>query len=309
MEEVKPQSEHDLRWDDLLSRPENYNENKHCILQLAKVKHRIPRSLLENLLTPIQQQKDFCDWSLCLAVRLLYFDYGEDTDRITPKLTEIKNTLSTFPFWPMCSIEKCKNTFNYWSENHAFMFLSSAHLFRQKMNISYCRETSILRAVLRAKANPELGKGLYEVLSQVYLPYSLCAMVNLIDFSRDMEIVALATVVADLIVHQLALATTDQGVCSFTASARQFHRCRVRPYGHNVNQLMLIVAGVPWDFKPDSVTGTLLTSSYRPGDRINFNYLIYTEQNIERRQMNHRIYNVERAYRDMSEEECVPLYW
>jgi hypothetical protein len=291
---------------------QNYNpENKHCILQIANKNHTITDVILQSLLSTIRKQDDFCDWSLCVCVRLLYFDYGLDVKSVTPQLDTIRDTLRRFPFWPMCSTEKCKNTFCYWSENHSFMFLSSAHLFQQTIGVFDTCETHILRCALQAKTHSGVGKGLYEVLSQVYLPYTFCAMLNLIDFSLDAEIVQLATEVADMIVYQLALGTTDQGVSSLTASARHFPRCRLRVWGHNVNQLMLIVTGVSvCTFKVETVTGFLLTSKYRPDStKLDFNDLIKTEKTVSNMRMNHHMRDIDVAYAALSETERIPFYW
>lgn len=298
----------------LLSRDENLDgSNKHCLLQIAWRTRKINEFHLNILLSNIKAQTDFCDWNLCQAVRLLFFEYDADMVGV---LDCIRSELRSFPFWPMVSLEYCNNSFCYWSENHSFMFLSSAYLFQQiergGRGPPRGRETAILRAALMAKLRGGPGKGLYEVLSHVYLPYTFCAMLNLIDFANDRDIVDMATAIADAIAYQFALATSDQGVVSLTASARYFARCRLRTFDHNVNQLMLIMAGIPVTFKIDSVTGFVLTSRYRPDSSIDFNKLIREERLILQWPMNHVANNLDdicAVYPDLTEEERVPFYW
>ena len=302
----------DHRISEYLHHELNYqNESgKNNFLQFAFTRHHIPEKYLTTCLHSIKNQEDFCDWSLCVLVRLLHFDYGEDLVKLSPQLDAVKSTLAAFPFWPTISTERCSNKFCYWSENHMFMFLSSAHLYKQRYAPADNRYTDLLRVALRAKTNREVGRGVYEVLSQVYLPYTLCAMLNLIDFSWDIEIADLAEKVANMIIYQLALGTTDQGVSSLTASARHFRRLRERTWGHNINQLLLILSGISVEeFKPSAVTGFMLTSKYRPNLKVDIVDLITTERRVMRMQMNHDTKKIESAYWEVSDAERIPFYW
>lgn len=134
--------------------------------------------------------------------------------------TLIANKLSSFPFW--VNGEATKGEFDkmvFWSENHAIMFLSSAHLFHsyaKKMGLS-CRcsdrEERLLRIYLRAHLS---FSGVYEVMSVVYLPYTMSALLNLFDFSTDEAVRSDAKALIDIIVHQLMLCCTDTGVVNLS---------------------------------------------------------------------------------------------
>jgi hypothetical protein len=110
-------------------------------------------------------------------------------------------------------------------------------------------------------------------MSHVYLPYTISALLNVIDFSKietpksaptrttrikssqswenpnisfvysyiQSELCDLASVVLNSIVKQVLLCTTDTGIVSFTASCRTNPELRLRPYGHNINQLIRFI--------------------------------------------------------------------
>jgi hypothetical protein len=110
-------------------------------------------------------------------------------------------------------------------------------------------------------------------MSHVYLPYTISALLNVLDFSKietpisaptgttkmkpsqswenpkvsfvfsyiQSELRDLASVVLNSIIKQVLLCTTDTGIVSFTASCRTDPAHRQRPYGHNINQLIRLI--------------------------------------------------------------------
>lgn len=297
----------------LLSNILNYDhKNKNCIVQLAYTCKEFPVDILDTYLEAIRKQDDFVDFMLCVLIRLMHFDYGDDTS-IANYLEKARLIMSKFPFWPISSKEEFKSTFGFWSENHTFMLLSSAHLFQQRFPQSdydgiESKETFLLRSYLRAHCSPSFH-GVYEVFSQVYLPYTLGALLNLIDFSGDAEIRALSIELANVIILQLCMGTTDKGVSSLTPSARTFQRCRNRNWGHGVNQIILILTGISVDkFKPAAISGFFLTSSYKPDEFIN-NYIIKSELYHKSLSMNHPIHTIDQIYQDLNENDKVTFLW
>jgi hypothetical protein len=296
----------------------NYNAtNKHCVIQLAKFRKQLPNdAIITEYLSKVRNQTDFVDFILCILVRLLYFDYeGNPTAQAIIDL--IVKDLHKFPFWPISSNEKCNHTFGFWSENHAFLFLSSAHLFQQKYGGgkldpdyggSQTRETYLLRSCLIAHRHAAFN-GVYEVLSHVYLPYTLPALINLIDFSNDAEIKFYATELVNCILNQLALVTSDKGVSSLSASARTFDRCRTRTWGHNLNQLMLMITGISIDkFAPNAITGFFLTSDFVPNEE-SLRTTILEESYFPKLPMNHSVSETENIYSSLAENDKIPFLW
>ena len=149
------------------------------------------------------------------------------SDTLVKKYDEIKRNiseiLSKFAFWP--DAEKTTKEFDsivFWSENHLFMTLGSAHLFKVYANEEKIsnrvgdREERLLMKYLDVHVK---FQGVYETLSHVYLPYTLCALLNLYDFSNNDQIVSHAKKLIDIIINQILLVCSDTGVCNLTGSS------------------------------------------------------------------------------------------
>ena len=190
----------------------------------------------------------------------------------------INEALSSAPCWPSNtnSQNKMKNVC-FWSENHILMLLSTHHLYQQwkrhhgagDAGSTDELEERILLLYLRAHAE----HGMYEALSHVYLPYSLCAAVNLIDYSLNAEIRMYASEIANHISEQILLGCNHHGVATFTASARSFPRTRLQPFGHNVSILVSLVSGNDKLVNGASKLGDfLLTSKWVPSMKTHENF-------------------------------------
>eukprot|EP00924_Labyrinthula_sp_SR-Ha-C_P005760 maker-scaffold_14-snap-gene-4.53-mRNA-1 protein AED:0.04 eAED:0.04 QI:118/0.83/0.71/1/0.83/0.71/7/0/589 len=108
----------------------------------------------------------------------------------TPKFsTEIMSYVSKVPLW----LSKGEHIRTYWSENHTIMFTSTAFLLRQKFgkNATIPADES-LKERLIWYLNCKIKHGFYEYYSNVYMPYTLGALLNLFDFSQDQVIKNLA---------------------------------------------------------------------------------------------------------------------
>jgi hypothetical protein len=154
--------------------------------------------------------------------------------------TEILAATKDFPFWPSTKYSHGElNDIVFWSENHLFMTLSSAYLYYQYLdlflNIKLTPDesnqkdviSSMLLTYLQAHNNNDFS-GYYEVNSQVYIPFSIAALLNLLDFSLDEEIAKLSEGVIDCMVKSV-MACTDPvlGVANLSGmcwcSSRCFH--------------------------------------------------------------------------------------
>lgn len=188
------------------------------------------------------------DFDMICLIRLLY--YEKTPDDIKEQIIE---ALKDFPFWPHSSIDgEMLKKVVFWSENHAFMLLSSGYLFRQfliKSNDPRCMnvrptelEYQLLTCFLRVHVQSS-HPGLFEVLSFVYLPYTLMSLINVIEFSMDSTLVEYSRILADMVVHQMMRVTSKSGVCSIAVAARTYKRFRLRTYGHNVNHFIYCMTG------------------------------------------------------------------
>lgn len=80
-------------------------------------------------------------------------------------------------------------------------------------------------------------KGMYEVNSCVYLPYSMSSLLNLLEFSKVQIIRDKALFLLDKILASVLLVCNCDGIATLAASARQMPANRRRNYDHNMNQV------------------------------------------------------------------------
>ena len=108
-------------------------------------------------------------------------------------------------------------------------------------------------------------RGVFEVNSAVYSCFTTSALLNLIDFSENVELVNLAREMLEYVLTPLMLCSTDKGVCNLSASCRAFLRTRSRVHGHNINQLTNYFFGEsPDDISCFQISDFLSTTTWRP---------------------------------------------
>jgi hypothetical protein len=144
--------------------------------------------------------------------------------------TRICNVLMNFPYWPTLGGDNEEmSKLEFWEENHLFLSLSSAVLFYQhllyivphkqavngNMYMNHTtdsmleqsqRFTKLLVKYLDIHLSWPVGL-LYEVSSPVYNCRTICALMNLMDFSLDFSIREKSEKLLDRIVYQLMLGT------------------------------------------------------------------------------------------------------
>jgi hypothetical protein len=281
-----------------------------------------------------------CDFKLVTLIKYLYIDCP---DLYLTQVLVMK-MLSTFSFWPGLSDSPIKES-QFWSENHILLFLSSAYLFKQKFEESCLtcpcmvtdREVSLLKVYLRAHCLPSFG-GVYEVNSPVYLPWSMCALLNLFDHARDVEIKLCAQFILGKITRQCVLSADRCGVCSLAATCRMPDASqRLQPWTPRLNQLMHFIfgqydpcSGLPVDTTVDisegpSIFGDLLALSVwvppmadedpalpthlQVSDYATWSGFLHLER------MNHKLDEARSVYRSqldmegLPESEAAPFYW
>lgn len=287
--------------------------NKHSVLTHARHTSIMDSNELDRYCQVVMGVEDKADFVLIKMIRLLYFS----DDALLEAQTRIDQVLAGFPFW----VRKEKGGGEYvpmekiifWSENHTFMFLSSAYLFYQRSKqlglscLAGEREELLLRAYLDAHVAFE---GVYEILSCTYLPYTINSLLNLYDFAEDTTIKEKAKFMLDKIISQLLLVCNVDGVCNIAASARQYPAFRFRNTNHNVNQLICLCTGKSSDpAHASSVTDFLLTSSYRVSDELIGKYWMFSGFSSQR--ANHETAVTRDIYERTGIDplDCTPFYW
>ena len=120
----------------------------------------------------------------------------------------------------------------YWSENHSLMYTTSEYLLRR-----FCDEpvSKALRDRLLLFLQIKARFGLAEFMSPVYYIYTVCSLINLIDYeTSDTEIQALAQKILDDIATQLlAIAAPDGSLIS--PHGRGYEHFRKKINGEDLN--------------------------------------------------------------------------
>ena len=153
--------------------------------------------------------------------------------------------------------------------------------------------------------------GMYEVMSHVYIPYTVSALLNLIDFSSNALIVEAARTVCNNVVKLLLLGTTDAGVANLTANARGNNDTRKHNHSHNVNRLVHMLTGtgnVGGNTGASHVSDFIWSTSWVPC------MSVLRAQHLEGRlqlNCNHKAttQDINEVYADIAPGERAPFYW
>jgi hypothetical protein len=181
---------------------------------------------LDGTLKYIKNEYDCSDFRLVNLVRILY-EYG---DRIPAETSsKIKDVLFNFRYW---WDEPGENSMCYWSENHQILFASAEYLIGQKYP-----ETVFTNSGLTGKERMEKAKqrildwlemrwnyGFIEYYSGVYYKEDIGAMINLIDFAGDEEIVKKTEIIFDLLFYDVATQSTNNMFVSVSGRAYERNR-------------------------------------------------------------------------------------
>src|SRR5690606_19378484 len=84
--------------------------------------------------------------------------------------------------------------------------------------------------------------GFYEFFSSTYAPYAFSGLVNLADFSQDVQIKNLATQAAQKLLSDILLLTNDKGVF-YPVAGRNYPGRYITPYHQNINNVIYLLTG------------------------------------------------------------------
>ncbi len=193
------------------------------------------------------------DFGIVKLIRVLFFTNGAYDAQILPVLNSV-------PYW----INKSDTVRNYWSENHMIMWMSSDWLLHEKYGRAI---DNTLDARLRHYLELKVQYGFYEFFSSTYAPFSLSGLLNLADFSQDVQIKSLATQASQRLLKDLLMLTNDKGVF-FPVAGRNYPAKYDNPYGENHNSLLYLLTG--FGEVPDgaSHSGGFLATSTLPVDSV-----------------------------------------
>jgi len=203
------------------------------------------------------------DFEMLLLIRILYL-----TKQNTVEQTQIlSNTLFELfkeqQFW----LSKNETSECFWSENHMICYLSSWHLWNQYNNIVHDHCDQLIHNFLDAK----IKYYYYEFLSQVYNMYTLNALLNIYDFTNNIEIKNKAKKCIELILQQFAEVIILNGTL-YCASGRCYSRCKLSTVDNNCNKLLYLLTGLCKEKNISPAGAFFATTSFEPTDDYIKNY-------------------------------------
>ncbi|MCC5930968.1 MAG: hypothetical protein JJU28_17110 [Cyclobacteriaceae bacterium] len=194
--------------------------------QLANGEDNIDWSQLDGALEYIKNEYDCSDFRLVNLIRVLY-----EADNQIPVIYKkaIEEVLFNFRYW---WDDPGENSMCYWSENHQILFASAEYLIGQKYpevlfrNSGLTGKQHLERARIRAIDWLEMRwkYGFTEFFSGTYYTEDIAALINLIDFANDDEIVAKSQIILDLLFYDLASQSTNAMFVSASGRAYEGNR-------------------------------------------------------------------------------------
>lgn len=180
-------------------------------------------TMLGNLMA-----KSTSDFDIIQLIRILYQSNGQYDAKILP-------VLNTIPFW----VNKNDTTRNYWSENHMIMWSGSEWLMHEKYGKPV---DSTLRKRIVHYLDLKNAFGYYEFNSSTYAPFSLSGLLNLHDFSQDVEIKTKAGLAAQKLLKNMLLFTNDLGVY-YPVAGRNYPSKYFNPFNQNHSAIIYLLTG------------------------------------------------------------------
>ena len=189
------------------SRPE-HKEAFHVDRILYDLEHGQPIDWndLASTLAFVNGRYDTADFRLQSLTRIVYKHW----DKVDPHTQDlIRDTYLNFKYW---MDQPGADGMCFWSENHQILFASAEYLAGQRWPDAVFandgKTGSEHRALARARILTWLEQrwlyGFTEWYSTVYYVEDIAPLSNLIEFAEDEEIVTKATIIMDLLLHDLA---------------------------------------------------------------------------------------------------------
>jgi hypothetical protein len=208
------------------------NLNSNSSIVLAKLGLPIPQSNIDFYLDRMANSGEF-DFDLIEIVRMFYFSNGEYESQLLPGILAGPNWLTP---------NELKRV--YWSENHIIMWISSTYLLEQKYGVSINPDA---KKLVEHWLDLKINYGFYEYFSSVYFPFTLSAVLNLVDFAEDPIIQQKAVLVANRLLKEVLMVCNNKGVF-YQASGRTAYapgdiKEFQSQYGNNMHNLIYMLTG------------------------------------------------------------------
>lgn len=221
-------------------------------------------SRLDGTLEYIDRQYDCADFRYVNLMRILY-EFG---DRIPKaRMSRIEETLFNFRYW---WDDPGENSMCYWSENHQILFGSAEYLTGQLYPEVVFANSGLTGQQHMEKARKRIldwlemrwKYGFIEYYSSVYYKEDVGAMINLIDFAEDQEIVQKTKIIMDLLLFDIAHQTIDNYFIS--VSGRAYEGNRKGGPGSDFGGLTNYYWGNGDPISSGMMLGMMVSEEYRP---------------------------------------------
>lgn len=201
------------------------NENK-IYYDLVHKNDEIDWNTINGTLTYIQNEYDCADFKLVNLIRIIH-----DFDQSIPHdyKNKINEVLFGFRYW---SDEPGENSMCYWSENHQILFSSAEYLIGQKFPDAIFTNNGMTGKQHKEKAKTRIldwlkmrwDYGFSEFYSSVYYKEDIAALINLIDYAKDEEIIKKCKIILDLLFYDVASQSTSNMFVSVSGRAYAHNR-------------------------------------------------------------------------------------
>ena len=194
--------------------------------ELTKGAKEIDWKRLDGTLKYVSAEYDCADFRLVNLVRILY-DFG---DKIPDGYkSEIDKVLLNFRYW---WDEPGENSMCYWSENHQILFASAEYLIGQLYPEFIFPNSGLTGKQHMEKARTRMldwfemrwNYGFIEFYSGVYYKEDIGALINIIDYAGDEELVIKSQMMLDLLFYDVASQNINTMFVSVSGRAYEGNR-------------------------------------------------------------------------------------
>jgi hypothetical protein len=208
------------------------NVNKSSCMIQAKLGIPVPQSTIDYYLNRMATSGEF-DFDLIEIVRMFYFSNGQYESQLLPGIFAGPNWLTP---------NELKRV--YWSENHIIMWTSSAYLLEQKYGVIVNPDA---KQLVEHWLDLKINYGFYEYFSSVYFPFTLSAVLNLVDFAEDPVIQQKAVLVANRLLKEVLMVSNNKGIY-YQSSGRTSYapgdlNVFQSPYKSSIQSLIYMLTG------------------------------------------------------------------
>jgi hypothetical protein len=203
------------------------------------------------------------DFGMLALIRILYLTKQNCHEQNQLLFNTLSNLLKEQQFW----LSKNETSECFWSENHMICYLSSWHLWNQYNGIVVDHCDQLIRKFLDVK----IKYFYYEFLSQVYNMYTLNALLNIYDYTNNIEFKNKSKQCIEIILQQFAEVITMNGTI-FCASGRCYSRYKTSSLDKNCNKLLYLLTGICKERNISSAGAFFATSTFNPTSDYISNY-------------------------------------